>query len=119
MRALYSSGSRKVLRTFDRLELARDTVLYEPGKPVHSLYFPEDAVVSFWAETGAGGSIEVWTVGAEGLAGAAAVLSETSPYRGVVMVPGHAFVTTTDAFRKHLETPGRFHIELLEYCQRL
>src|SRR5947207_2842742 len=72
------------------VSLVKNFSLFEPDKQNEFLYFPVDAVISFAGGTGQGGTIEVWTVGGEGVAGISSILGGENPFRGVVVVPGTA-----------------------------
>ena len=54
-------------------------VVSEPDQPPPYIYFPIDSVISFVGDTGEGGSIEVWAVGSEGLAGVCGLLGKAKP----------------------------------------
>jgi len=72
------------------VELRRGDVLFEPDRRADFTYFPLDCVVSFLGDTGEGGTVEVWSVGNEGVAGMSGILGGAKPFRGVVQVPGEA-----------------------------
>ena len=57
----------------DPAELSKGEVLFEPDRRCDYVYFPSDGVISFLGDTGEGGSVEVWSVGNEGVAGLSAV----------------------------------------------
>src|SRR5436309_1978397 len=56
------------------VELSKDTRLFASGTAAANIYFPIDSVISFIGDTGGGGSIEVWAVGGDGMAGMSALL---------------------------------------------
>lgn len=99
--------------------LPKNFMLFEPGKRSELLYFPLDAVISFTEGTGQGGSIEVWAVGRDGAAGISAILGETNPFRGVVLVPGTALKAKASTFQGHFQQCGHFHDALLGYYHYL
>jgi len=101
------------------VELSKGVVLFEPDTIATSVYFPIDSVISFLGETGEGGSIEVWAVGSEGLAGIGGILGKTRPFSGVVQVPGRAFVSKASVFRKGFEHHSAFHDAVLAYYDDL
>src|SRR5262249_61348774 len=51
------------------VKLLKGEPLFEPDIPAVDIYFPVDSVISFMGDTGEGGSVEVWSVGSEGVAG--------------------------------------------------
>ena len=67
-----------------------------PGEPLTELYFPIDCIISIVSETPEGQSVEVATVGREGMIGAAAFLgSAVSPLRTMCQVAGPSLVGRT------------------------
>jgi CRP-like cAMP-binding protein len=101
------------------MELPKRAVLLEPDRPVHFTYFPLDSVISFLGDTGEGGSVEVWSVGKEGVGGLAGLFGGAAPFRGVVQVPGLALVAKVSNLRKHFQRRGAFHDALLQYYEYL
>jgi CRP-like cAMP-binding protein len=61
--------------------LPQRQTLWEPGEPVEAAYFPMSGVVSLLSVTRDGVSVEVATIGREGMAGVAVFLGQ--PGRGV------------------------------------
>jgi len=94
--------------------------LYEPNEPIKYVYFPNSGVVSVISVMEDGGTVEVATVGNEGMVGIPVllgtdrVLAET-----FVQVPGDGWRMKVDVF-KRLITPGSpTHNLLLRYTQAL
>jgi CRP-like cAMP-binding protein len=95
-------------------------ILYEPGSAMSSVYFLETAIVSilFLAEDGT--SIEVSSVGAEGMIGVPIILkSHAAPYRIVVQGLGTASRMKSDVLRKEFDRCGALHKSLLHYLHIL
>jgi CRP-like cAMP-binding protein len=101
------------------VELQKGAVLFEPDRRGEFLYFPSDGVISFLGNTGEGSSVEVWSVGNEGVAGLATLSGSTKPFRAVVQVPGNALMAKTSSVRRHFQRCGSFHDALLRYCDYL
>ena len=97
------------------VNLTRGTVLFEPDQPETHIYFPIDAVISFMGDVGEGGSIEVWAVGNEGVAGFAGILGMTKPFRAVVQVSGSALMGRASAFRPCFQKCTSFHNAMVRY----
>lgn len=116
---LPSAELKAVCRELKPVVLPRDAVLFEADESVEHIYFPHDAVVSFLGDTGEGGRIEVWGVGNEGIAGISGLLARSSPYRGVVQVPGTALVGNAASLRRQFRLAGRFHEAVLKYYESL
>src|SRR4051794_39269249 len=51
------------------VRLAARQRVADPGQPIEAVYFPLDAVISLSTTDTAGGSVEVGSVGCEGIAG--------------------------------------------------
>jgi CRP-like cAMP-binding protein len=93
---------------FTRLEpllrpvrLSQGQVLSDAGDVITDVWFPTSAIVSMCASTSDGGSIEVGTIGPEGVVGAAAVLGRrVSLHRNVVLLSGLALRLEVAEFRR-------------------
>jgi CRP-like cAMP-binding protein len=101
------------------VELQRDAVLFGSGPPARFAYFPSGSVISFLGDKGDGGSVEVWSVGTDGMAGLSSVFGRPEPFKGIVQVPGIAAVAKMSTVRRHFERGGSFQDALLRYYCRL
>src|SRR4030095_16497998 len=110
--ASLSSGLKEV-------KLLKGALLFEPDAPAADIYFPLDSVISFVGDTGEGGSVEVWSVGSEGVAGLSGILGRSKPFRGVVQVSGQAFVSKHVVVRRYFQNCSAFHDAILAYCDNL
>ncbi|HET9159697.1 MAG TPA: Crp/Fnr family transcriptional regulator [Caulobacteraceae bacterium] len=73
-------------------DLERGRLLYDPGDPLTSVYFPTDGVVSMLTLMESGEAIENATIGREGALGLqAATGSRESLSRAIVQVTGRAY----------------------------
>jgi CRP-like cAMP-binding protein len=114
--SLPADESALVRSSLERVELSQRDVLYEPDQPIRHVYFPETAVISLMNNFSNGGTIEIGTVGREGMAGLPAFLSgHTSTTRAVVQLPGIAYRLDAKALRD-VASPGRaLHTLLMQY----
>lgn len=82
------------------IELRLRHRVYERDEPVAHVYFPVDSVISLVAEMSDGQSVEVATIGNEGMAGLPLFLQTrlTSEHRAFCQVPGKALCMTAEAF---------------------
>ena len=96
-------------------ELKRGQVLYRPDEAIELIYFPERAVISFLGNTGDGGTVELWSVGHEGVAGMSGILATGSPFRAVVQVEGRALSIKRAALLRHFKRSDAFHDCILRY----
>jgi CRP-like cAMP-binding protein len=104
--------------TLETVSLSRGTVLYEQGSVVPFVYFPLSAVVSLLTILEDGSSVEVATVGHEGLVGLAAYLElERAVVTAVVQLPGDALRIDARQFAMLLTSRGRFHSVLRRYTR--
>src|ERR1700719_1373151 len=88
LQSLPSGEFSSIASALSLVELSRGALLFEPDQPPPYIYFPIDSVISFIGDTGEGGSVEVWAVGSEGVAGVSGLFGRAKPFRGVVQVPG-------------------------------
>jgi CRP-like cAMP-binding protein len=95
--------------------LSKSTSLFERNKEHDYVYFPVDAVISFAGNTGRGSTIEVWSVGREGLAGLSSLLGTVNPFPGVVVVPGTVLKGRVSTCRRYFNDGGSFHDAVLSY----
>jgi CRP-like cAMP-binding protein len=72
------------------IELKVKQVIYQPNRPIKDAYFVETGMISVVSVMDDGRSIEVGTIGREGLAGAVVVFgAETVPHQYYVQIAGH------------------------------
>ncbi len=85
-------------------------VLAREGEPLQQLLFPFTALCSLTKAMGNGSSIEVATVGAEGVIGAGLTIGQTgSPADVVVQVEGSAQTLALEVIRADIESRGALY----------
>jgi CRP-like cAMP-binding protein len=90
-------------------------VLYEPGEEIKYIYFPTTGCVSMVHVT-PDGTVEVGTVGFEGMVGIPLLLHGTSaPTRALVQVEGEAYRITSAAFRRTIALSDSTYRILLRF----
>jgi CRP-like cAMP-binding protein len=90
--------------------------IFARGLPASHVWFPHEGVISIVAADADGGTIEVATVGREGMTGISLVLgSETMANEAMVQVPGFASRIETAAFRAAVERAPSLRWKLLRY----
>jgi CRP-like cAMP-binding protein len=120
LQRLPSSEFSSIASALRLVELSRGALLFQPDQTPPYIYFPIDSVISFIGDTGEGGSIEVWAVGSEGMAGVSGLLGSAKPFfRGVVQVPGKALQSKTSVLRRHFQKCTPFHDGMLNYYENL
>ena len=114
LQSLPSSELASISPELRDIDLSKGTLLFEPDTPSTNVYFPINSVISFIGDTGEGGSLEVWAVGSEGLAGVSGILGRTKPFRGVVQVSGNALVAKAAVFRRNFQRCSAFHDAIIQ-----
>jgi len=106
-----------------KLELTSLSVkdpLYHRGDLVTAVYFPLTSVVSLMTEMQNGETIEIATVGNEGLVGVSAYLGISEAVAlAIVQVSGEAVRMTVDDFRRLTKTDDHFVTILHRYMHSL
>lgn len=89
--ALASAELDRLLPSLESVPLEDGMPIYEPYEPITRVYFPTNGIISLVSEM-AEGTVEVGTIGREGMTGLPLVLHATTmPSRAFVQVPGHAY----------------------------
>ena len=102
-----------------QVTLAQGDVLYDAGEKIGTVYFPEEATVSYLSGTADGETLEVCVIGNEGVVGVASLLAETTAFRAVVQLPGRAYMMKGDSLRKEFKRCEALHRLLLCYTNAL
>lgn len=111
--ALPPGERKRLLPDLEPVPLIMRDVLYHPNEPIRYVYFPTRGVVSILTVLAAPASIEVSTVGSEGMAGIAVFLGvNRSPNRAVVQAPGEALRMKARLFKAAVKRENSLH-ELL------
>ncbi len=104
---------KRLLPDLEPVPLIMRDVLYHPDEPIRYVYFPTSGVVSILTVLAAPASIEVGTVGSEGMAGISVFLGvNRSPNRAVVQAPGEALRMKARLFKEAVKRENSLH-ELL------
>jgi CRP-like cAMP-binding protein len=114
--ALDPADLQKISSQLEVDDYASGQILYEPQQAARYVYFPFSCVVSIVNTVAGGNSVEVGTVGNEGMAGLAVYLdSDATPHRTLVQVPGQMARLRVEAFRELSESSPRFRTFLNRY----
>jgi CRP-like cAMP-binding protein len=93
----------RLARRMQLVHLVAGQEMVEAGVPVRTVHFPENAVVSMVATMRDGTSVEVATIGVEGVVGLPAFLgTESLPMNVMAQVSGDAWRLDADVFRHEL-----------------
>ena len=119
LRALAPATLRRLLPTLEPVALRLREVLIARHAPIRWIYFPLDAVVSVIGELADGTTLEVATIGNDGLVGLPQFLQATTmPFTAFVQIPGAALRIEAEAFDRAVRTVGRdFPTMLARYTQ--
>lgn len=110
-----------MLPAFQLLTLEMSHLLYEPNEVITHIYFPLTAVTSVLSEMEDGTTVEVATVGREGMVGLSVFLGgETTFLRTIAQVPGMALSMEREDFLGLVkDTSSDLQPVLLRYTQAL
>lgn len=85
-------------------DLEKGKLLYDPGDPIDTVYFPHDCVISLMTLMENGAAIESATIGREGGLGLMAAISpRQSLSRAIVQAPGGVSRISASALREGVE----------------
>jgi CRP-like cAMP-binding protein len=99
--------------------LTAKQVLYEPNSRISTIYFPLGAVASELSTMGDGTTVEVATIGKEGMLGVPVLLGgDTISLHMIAQIPGPALAMTRENFERTFNGGGEAPI-LLRYIQAL
>jgi CRP-like cAMP-binding protein len=98
------------------LNLPHHRTLYEPNRPLESVYFPNSGMVSLVVETEDGRTVEVGEVGKEGCAGIpAAVGMKKSQVREIGQISGNGFRMRAGALQNLFVSAPQLQLMLTRY----
>ena len=117
LRALAPATLRRLLPTVEPVALRFRETLIQRHEPIRWIYFPLDAVVSVIGELADGTTLEVATIGNDGLVGLPQFLQATSmPFTAFVQIPGAALRLDAETFGRAVRAVGSdFHTMLARY----
>jgi CRP-like cAMP-binding protein len=106
----------RLMPSLESVPLLSGVPIYEPNTRITHVYFPISGIVSMTSDMREG-TVEVGTVGREGMTGLPLVLgANTMPTRAFVQVPGQSYrMRDEDLFAAMSESP-RFEQLLLRYA---
>ena len=94
--------------------------IYEPNEPARHAYFPEMGMISIVSIMKDGSSIEVGTIGKEGMAGGFLLLgTDTVPYQYFVQIAGYGHRMEAQQFKDAADRDGEFRDLVFKYVSVL
>lgn len=110
----------RLLPRMEKLNLPIRQVLHEPQSAIAHVYFPLSGVTSLVMAMKDGDTVEVGTIGNEGMVGTPVFLgAESSPCKAVTQVAGQALRMRADQFRRSVLEHGELFEVLRRYTQGL
>lgn len=104
----------------EHYEFGVKEMVHRPGEPITEVIFPASGVYSLVTTMDDGATMEVATVGDEGMVGIPVFLGDaTSPLTVFSQIPGDAFRLPAGKLRDFVHDGGRLHDLLLRYVQAL
>lgn len=118
--ALPRAEYRRLQPLLEPVTLIFGDVLYEQGKPITHVYFPNDSLVSLLTVVDRHLALEVGLAGSEGMVGVAYAMGmNASPFRALVQGTGTAMRMNASAFRKELNASPALQREVHLYAHAL
>jgi CRP-like cAMP-binding protein len=117
--ALPAADLAGVMPQLEPLPLPLGMVIYEPNARIDHVYFPTDGVVSMVSSMERG-TVEVGTVGREGMVGLPILLhAKSMPTRAFVQVAGHGMRLSAAQLRDEMRASPALERLLYRYAQAL
>jgi CRP-like cAMP-binding protein len=118
--ALPRAAYQRLLPALVPVDLVFGNVLYEPGKPIHDVYFPSQSLVSLLTLVEGHLALEVGLVGREGMVGFPLALGvATSPVRALVQGAGPALRMSARRFCHELPRIPALQREMNRYVHAM
>jgi CRP-like cAMP-binding protein len=118
--ALTAAEFERIAPQLNRVVLPLGQMLYQPGSPLQSAYFPTTAVVSLHCVLESGASAETAAVGSEGMVGISLFMGgDTTPSTATVQMAGHGYSLETSLLKGEFDRAGSMQRLLLRYTEAL
>ena len=116
--SLLATEYKRLLPKLERVTLNRGDVLYRPNQRIDAVYFLEEAVVTMIDSLRDGRTVEVGTIGREGMVGINIFLAGVvTPDRAIVLHSGGAIRMKSKDFRHELSGDTALRHLLLAYAR--
>jgi CRP-like cAMP-binding protein len=110
----------RLLTHLQKVSLPLKEILYEANGPIPHVFFPLHGVVSLVILMDGDISLEVGTIGNEGMVGTPVFLgSDSSPTRAISQVPGEALRMETKVFQEEMRRGGPLYGLVQRYTQAM
>jgi CRP-like cAMP-binding protein len=95
-------------------------ILYKPNQPIHTIYFPDNAVICQMTVMSNGDTLETGTVGLEGASWISASIGAPSmPCETIVVIGGDAHALDIDDLDREMQENENFRDLLTQYSHAL
>jgi hypothetical protein len=120
LRLLDDSAYDRLARKLKPTLLRAKDILYKPNQPIHTVYFPETAVICQMTVMTNGDTLETATVGMEGASWISASIGAPSmPCETVVAIGGDAYGLDIDDLDREMKENAPFRDVLTQYSHAL
>jgi CRP-like cAMP-binding protein len=119
LEALPAADHDRLVRVMVPVSLQIGAVLFEPGQPIDAVHFPLVGVIALLTPFDDGQTVEVATVGNEGIVGVPLAAGGSLAVRAISAVTGTALRMQATAFLEELEHPGPLRDLVQTYTQAL
>jgi CRP-like cAMP-binding protein len=111
---------RRIAQKIESVALRKGQAIHEPHGPISHVYFPRTGVASIVTRMSEGGTIEVATIGNEGVVGLSAYLGNgRSSMEVFVQIPGEAARMSSHVFVQEIRAGTALRGILRRYTQAL
>jgi CRP-like cAMP-binding protein len=116
--SLRTAEYKSLLPIVERVKLQRGDVVYRANREIEAVYFPEDAVIAVVDRLNDGRTVEVGTIGHEGMLGLNIFLAGiVSPDKAIVLLSGEAIRIKSQDLRHELSVATPLWRLLLAYAR--
>lgn len=116
--ALLATEYKRLLPKLQHVTLTRGEVVYRADQDIEEVYFPEEAVVAMVDSMENGRTVEVGTIGREGIVGINVVLGGVvTPDKAIVQLAGGAMRMTSKELRREMRFGSPLQRLLLAYAR--
>jgi CRP-like cAMP-binding protein len=120
LRLLDEAAYERLARKLKPTVLRAKDILYKPQQPIHTVYFPETAVICQMTVMLNGDTLETATVGMEGASWISASIGAPSmPCETIVAIGGDAYALDIDDLDREMKENARFRDVLTQYSHAL
>ncbi len=117
--ALSSASAERLLKGCRQVDLPLREPLYQPEETPQHIWFLTSGIVSFVFTSERGTTIELATLGREGVVGAIAVIGDIEPIgRGEMQLGGAGYRMPLAAFRREFQQNFEVRERLLDFVQQ-